>query len=180
MLKITVKGTEFFDEENQEFITKNDVDLELEHSLVSLSKWESKYEKPFLGKDEKSTEEVMDYISMMILTPEVSSEVFARLDQGNIAEIQQYIDKKNTATWFNEKKDGRPNRETITAELIYFWMISHQIPFECQTWHLRRLLTLIQVCNVKNSKPKKQSASEMAARNRELNAQRRSQYGTKG
>lgn len=180
MLIITVPGTEMFDEAKQEFVTEGDVTLKLEHSLVSLSKWESLYEKPFLGKNEKTTGEVLDYIKFMTITPNVSPEVYQNLSEGNITEINTYIDAKMSATWFNDPPGAPASRDVITAELIYYWMITFQIPFECERWHLNRLFTLIRVCNIKQAKPKKMSRAEMVARNRELNAQRRAQLGTKG
>jgi hypothetical protein len=180
MLTIVVPGIEMFDEATQEFVTRDDVTLELEHSLVSLSKWESMYEKPFLGKEEKKTEEVLEYVKMMTLTPDVPDQVFSKLSETNILAINAYIDAKMTATWFNEAPGAPPTREVITAELIYYWMISFQIPFECERWHLNKLFTLIRVCNIKSAKPKKMSRSEIAARNRELNAQRKKQLGTTG
>ena len=179
MLKIVVPGTEMFDDDKQEFVTVGDVELELEHSLVSLSKWESFHEKPFLGKD-KSTEEVISYIKFMTLTPDVPEEVYKHLSENNMTEIQEYLDAKMTATWFNEPPGAPQARDIITAELIYYWMIVFQIPLECQYWHLNRLFTLICVFNIKQSKHKKMSRSEIAARNRELNEQRRKQLGTKG
>jgi len=180
MLTIIVPGVEMFDEKSQEFITVDDVTLDLEHSLVSLSKWESKYEKPFLGKVEKTTEEVIGYIKAMTLTPNVPDEVYLKLSEQNINAINEYIDAKMSATWFNEAPGAPPSREVITSELIYYWMVTFQIPFECEHWHLNRLFTLIRVCNVKSAKPKKMSRAEIAARNRELNAQRRAQLGSKG
>jgi len=180
MLTIVVLGVEMFDDESQEFITKDDVTLELEHSLVSLSKWESRHEKPFLGKTEKTSDEVLDYIKCMVLTPNVPDQVFSKFSEENYTQINDYIEAKMTATWFNEVPGAPKSRDVITAELVYYWMVVFQIPFECETWHLNRLFTLIRICNVKQSKPKKMSRSEIAARNRELNAQRRAQLGTSG
>ncbi len=180
MLTITVPGVEHFDEEKQEFLTKGDVVLELEHSLVALSKWESIYEKPFLGTVEKSSEEVFGYIKTMILTPNVPPEVLHRLSQDNLEQINTYIDAKMTATWFSDTPNAPGSREVITSELIYYWMIGFNIPLQCDTWHLNRLFTLIKVCNIKGATPKKMSRTEQAARNRELNAQRRIQLGTQG
>lgn len=180
MLTIIIPGIEFFKEDSQEFISIGDVTLELEHSLVSLSKWEQTYEKPFLAKEKKSTEEVLNYIKMMTLTPNISEETFARLSESNLEEINSYIDAKMTATWFNDGPSPPASQVVITSELIYYWMITFQIPFECENWHLNRLFTLIRVCNIKQAKPKKMSRSEIAARNRELNARRKAQLGSSG
>jgi len=180
MLTIIVPGVEMFDEESQEFVTKHDVTLVLEHSLVSLSKWESKYEKPFLGKAEKTTEEIMEYIKCMTVTPDVPDEVFSKFSEENLLAVNEYVEAKMTATWFNDPPGAPASRDVITAELIYYWMVVFQIPFECEHWHLNRLFTLIRICNIKQSKPQKMSRSEVAARNRELNAQRRAQLGTSG
>lgn len=180
MLTIVVPGVEMFDEDKQEFVTNGDVTVELEHSLVSLSKWESIYEKPFLGTNEKTTEEVFGYIKAMCLTPNLLEDVFFRLSESNITAVNSYIDAKMTATWFGEASGAPKSRDVITAELIYYWMITFQIPFECEHWHLNRLFTLIRVCNIKQAKPKKMSRSEIASRNRELNARRKAQLGTAG
>lgn len=180
MLTIVVPGTEMFDETKQEFVTVGDITLELEHSLVSLSKWESIYEKPFLGQSKKSTQEILDYIKFMTLTSNIAPEVYHNLSEDNINAINEYIEAKMTATWFNDSPGAPPSRDVITSELIYYWMITFQIPFECQYWHINRLFTLIRVCNIKQAKPKKMSRAEIAARNRQLNAQRREQLGTSG
>jgi hypothetical protein len=180
MLTIVVPGVEMFDEQSREFVMEGNVTLELEHSLVSLSKWESKHEKPFLGAEEKSTAEVLDYIKFMAVTPDVPDDVWKKLSEENVSQINDYIEAKMTATWFSEPPGAPKTRDVITAELIYYWMITFEIPFECETWHLNRLFTLIRVCNIKQSKPQKMSRSELAARNRELNAQRKKQLGTRG
>lgn len=179
MLTITIPGDEFFDQEKQVFITQNDVVLEMEHSLVSLSKWESKYEKPFLSS-EKTMEEVLDYVRMMTLTPDIPPEVFYKLTETNVEEINTYFNAKMTATWFNEKAKEAKAREIITAEVIYYWMISMQIPLECQYWHLNKLLTLIKVFNAKNAPEKKRSKREIAQERRRINEMRRKQMGTTG
>lgn len=179
MLKLTVQLSESFDEETSQFVSEDFV-LELEHSLVSLSKWESEFEKPFLAKGEKTTEEVLGYIRAMILNPVYPQDILEKLSQENFDQINRYIEAKMTATWFNEPKPTGPNQQTITSELVYYWMTSYQIPWEAENWHLNRLFTLIKVFNAQNVKPKKMSAKEMAEQRRALNEQRRTQYRTRG
>ena len=180
MLRITVTGAEFYDEVKEQFETYGDFDLDLEHSLVSLSKWESIWEKPYLSKDVKSTEEIFSYVECMIVTPDFPPDAVNKFEQSNFDEIGTYIDSKATATWFGDVAESPRSREVITAELIYYWLIALEIPIEVETWHLGRALALIKVCNAKNSKPKKMSQSAMAERNRELNDQRKARMGTTG
>lgn len=180
MLRIIIEGEEVFDEETSTFDTVNDVTVEFEHSLLSLSKWESKYQKPFLNSSEKTGEELFGYIQEMIITPDLDPDVLYRLSQKNIDCIQEYIDSKQSATTFGNMPERRGPGEVITSELIYYWMVTFNIPFECETWHLNRLFSLIRICNIKNSKPKKMSRNELAQRNRELNAERRKKLGTTG
>lgn len=179
MLRIFVPLSEMFDESTQEFIVEG-LNLDLEHSLVSLSKWESKFEKPFLGSETKTDAEVMYYIEVMTRTADVPKEIYNNLTNQNRIDINKYIDSKMTATWFSETGPKVKSREVVTAEIIYYWMTSYNIPWEAQHWHLNRLLTLIRVFNLKQEKPKKMSRSEIAARNRQLNAQRKQQLGTSG
>jgi hypothetical protein len=182
VLQITLfPHDETFDEASGQFLPSTDgVVVHLEHSLVSLSKWECKWELPFLSTDDKTLEQTIDYIRMMIVGGELPPEVFQRITSDNINTINAYINSKQTATWFdNERKQTGP-KEIITSELIYYWMIAHNIPVEFETWHLSRLLTLIKVCNIKNAPPDKVSPAE-AARNRQaLNAERKKLLGTTG
>ena len=180
MLRITIPAVEQWDEAKQEFIYTKEQTLSLEHSLVSLSKWESKWCKAFLTKDEKTFEETLDYIKCMTLTQNVDPEVYNYLTNGNIKEINEYIEAPMTATYFSDEKTSKTSREQVTAELIYYWMIALNIPFECQKWHLNRLLTLIKVCNIKNQPPKKRSKKDIMSRNAALNAARRKRLNTKG
>ena len=180
MLTITIPATELFNDKTQEFIPLKEQTLQLEHSLVSLSKWESKWCKAFLSKEEKTTEETLDYIKCMTITQNVDPSVYSRLNSSNIKAINDYIQAPMTATTFYEPNQKGQSKETITAELIYYWMIALNIPMECQKWHLNRLLTLIRVCNIKNSPPKKRSKRDIMSRNAALNAARKKQLGTSG
>lgn len=180
MLRITIPGKELWDEIKEEFVYKKGQTIQLEHSLVSLSKWESKYCRPFLSKQDKTYEETVDYIKFMTMTQNVDPEVYENLTDKNIQEIKKYIEAPMTATHSSEDKKPKISREPTTAELIYYWMVALNIPFECQKWHLNRLLTLIRVCNIKNQPPKKRSTKDIMRRNSAMNAARRKQYKTRG
>lgn len=178
MLTITIPEQELFNELTNEFVRTKAHTIQLEHSLVSLSKWESKWNKPFLSKDEKTIEQTLDYIQCMTITQNIDPMVYRFLTDENIRDINDYIDAPMTATTFSDK--GSTSREIITSEIIYYWMISLNIPMECQKWHLNRLLTLIRVCNVKNAPAKKMSRKEIMSRNAALNAARRKKLNSKG
>jgi len=182
MLTITIEGLEMWDEEKEVFLNEEGFQLNLEHSLISLSKWESKFEKAFLSDSEKSQEEMLWYIYFMIIPPEVPFEKLSRLSVENLKAINEYIDSKQTATTFREEPKKRGRQEKITAELIYYWMLSFNIPAEFQYWHLNRLFALIRIFGVKQGKQsgKKVSRQEIAENNRKLNEERRAKLGTNG
>ena len=179
MLKIVIPGLEYFNEETNEFTYYDDVTIELEHSLLSISKWESNWCKPFLDGKDRTLEEIIDYVKCMTITEEVDVDVYDRLTENNLILINEYIGRPMTATTFREEnKPGR--RDIITSEIIYYWMVSFNIPFECQDWHLNRLLTLVKICNIKNNPPKKMSRQEILNRNKALNEARKKQFQTRG
>lgn len=175
MLEITVPAVEMFDESKQEFIEAKEQTLQLEHSLVSLSKWESKWHKAFLSKREKTFEETLDYIRCMTITKNVDPSVYSRLSQENVNAIKQYIKNPMTATYIPEDPQASAGGDVVTSELIYYWMISLNIPQEYQKWHLNRLLSLIKVCNLKNMPNKKMSQAELMRRHTAINEARRKQ-----
>ena len=180
MLQITVPGTEQWNEDKEEYVYTKEQTLHLEHSLVSLSKWESKWNKAFLSKQDKSQEETLDYIRCMTVNKNVDPSVYDCLTSENLEEIYAYINAPMTATVINESNGGKTSREIITAELIYYWMISLQIPPEYDKWHLNKLITLIRVVSVKNAPPKKMSMRDRVSQNAALNAARRKKTGSKG
>lgn len=180
MLRIEIPlSPEGWDEKKQEFIVPKTQVLQLEHSLVSLSKWESKWHKPFLSLEEKTVEETLDYIRCMTITQNVKPEIYNFLTNENLKQINDYIDDPMTATTFSDGNQ-RPSREIITSEIIYHWMVSFNIPFECQKWHLNKLLAFIKVCCNKNLPPKKMSRSEILQRNKELNEARKKALNSAG
>lgn len=179
MLRLNIPDIELFDDNSEEFFIVKGRNLQLEHSLVSLSKWEAKWNKPFLSKDNRTSEETLDYIRCMTITQNINEDFYQYIPGKYINLITEYIDQPMTATTITRKGKGG-QKEIVTAELIYYWMIALNIPFECQKWHLNRLLTLINVCDIKNSPSKKMSNRDVLNRNRTLNQARRNRLKTRG
>lgn len=178
MLKVVIPETEMYDETKEEFVTFKEQVLHLEHSLISLSKWESKWMKPFWSDEIKTREESIDYIRCMTIN-QVNDDIYKGIQDSIILKVNEYIESPMSATIVSRiNKDT--NREVVTSELIYYWMIALNIPFECQKWHLNRLLKLINVCDIKSNPGKKMSKQEIYDRNRELNRKRREKLNSKG
>lgn len=183
MLQITIPAVEYWDNSREMFISAKSQNLCLEHSLVSLSKWEAKWKKPFLSDKNRTREELIDYIRCMTITQNVDATCYLGLTEKNLKDIEVYITDPMTATTFSEdhkKKKGKKSREIITSELIYYWMVMYNIPFSCEKWHLNRLMTLINICSVKQEPPKKMSRSKILQEQYALNAQRRKMLNTRG
>lgn len=179
MLQITVPSGELFDDNTQRIIRIKGRELQLEHSLVSISKWESKWKKPFLGPTAKTRAETIDYIRCMTITQNVDPLLYQCVSLDNIRQVNAYIDDPMTATTFR-KAPRKTGSQVITSEIIYYWMISLEIPMECQRWHLNRLLTLIRVCDEKSQPGKKMSKRDVMSQYRSLNQARRRSSGTRG
>lgn len=181
MLQIVVPEFDGFDDETQTFISIKETTLTLEHSLISLSKWESKWHKPFLTDTDKTNEETIDYIRCMTITQNVRPEVYKCLTSKNFEDVDKYIQDKMTATWFSKSgKNGSGPRQIITSEVIYGWMVMFNIPFECEKWHINRLITLIRVCEINNNPKKKMPMNQVIRDNKALNEARKREMNTRG
>lgn len=176
MLEIQVTLEESFDEEKSEFVSSSAFTVHLEHSLYSVSKWEAVWEEPFLGKKDKTQIQTISYIEMMILDEHLPPGVFRKLVDNHLTAIMSYVTASMSATKLHIDPNSPESRETITSELIYYWMISMNVPVQFEHWHLNRLITLIRVINLKNSPKKKMSPTER----KNLNRQRLQQHGTSG
>ena len=176
MLELSVGSVTVFDERTSKIKTIKGSPLQLEHSLVSISKWESKWHKPFMSEDPKTKEETLDYIKCMTLN-DVDESIYKKLTPKDYKAIMDYIEDPMTATTFSKKDEQTSSHEVITSEIIYYWMVASQIPFECQYWHLKRLLTLIRVCGIKNQPEKKMSMKDTRAHYAAINKARRAKYG---
>ena len=180
-LTIKVPGQEYFNNVTQEFYYTEDTVLTLEHSLISISKWEAKWHIPYLETKEKTNEQMYDYIRCMSIKGEISDEVLYSMNADNMKAITAYIENPMTATVIKRTtKGGGSHNQFTTSELIYSWMVGYQIPVEFEKWHLNRLLTLIDILNEQNKEQKKMTPSEIAARNRALNAKNRAKYRSRG
>lgn len=186
MIQIVVPKGEVFDNTNQLFrrVTK-DTTLQLEHSLISLQKWEAKWHVPFLSSKEKTLEQTIDYIRCMCLTPNVKEDVFYCIPTTEMVRIADYIDDPMTATTVRHrgKPGGAKKKKIVTAEVIYYWMVALNIPTEYRKWHLNQLLMLIQVINAENESqnPKnKRKKHEILADYRAINEANKKLYNTKG
>lgn len=187
MLLLTIGEVEQYDSEKNEFIPPHPFTLKLEHSLLSISKWEAIWKKPFLhmrdektGEDTKTKEQTMSYVKCMTLNQNVPDDIYDLIGPYDMRKINDYINQEQTATWFTEPKGKNGDRTIVTSELIYYWLVAHQIPWEAQKWHLSRLYTLIQICNIKSDTKKKMSKTDLMSRNRNLNAARRAANQSKG
>jgi len=179
VLEITIPNT-YFDQEKQEFITLNNTTLRLEYSLLSISKWEAKWKIPFLSKEEKTYEQTVDFVRCMTLTQNVNPIVYQNLTKDILNEVFLYINDPMTATTIKQT-NGKHSREVVTSELVYYWMVALQIPFDpCEKWHFNRLMTLIEVTSIKNQPPKKMGKKKTAQSNAAINAARRARLGSKG
>lgn len=185
-LKITMPKEEVYFEDINEFRNFEEMTFVFVHSLVSISKWEAKHHKAFFGKQEKTVEEMVDYISCMVVSPEEYDPLqLKRLIncRQNFTKLTEYINDPMTATMFrsdNEDKRHGGTSDVPTSELMYYWMIANSIPVEFENWHINRLMTLIKVCSLKNSPQKKRSSRDIMSSNKALNEARKAKLGTRG
>ena len=179
MLVLNISGQEYWNEEKEQFEYGKPCTLKLEHSLISIAKWEAKWLVPFFDS-EKTSEMALDYIRCMTLNTNVDEDCYSCLTYDDIEKINKYIEAPMTATTIKDDGTGKRNSERITAELIYYWMISYNIPIEFEKWHINRLIMLIRVCSEKNKPPKKMSKRDIMRQNSAINAARRARLHTKG
>lgn len=180
MLQVTVPEQELFDEETNRFTYIKEAKLNLEHSLISVSKWESKWHKPFLTEEYKTNEEIIDYIRCMTVNTAVNPNVYKGITNKIISQVNEYIQDSMTATWFSDDPNTPKSKKIITSEVIYGWMVGFNIPFECEKWHINRLITLIRVCEINNSPKKTMPMAKNIEDRRSLNEKRKREMNTKG
>lgn len=180
MLTVKIEDADFFDELSETFMHVKGQTIQLEHSLVSISKWEAKWQKPFLSREPKTREETVDYIKAMTITQNVNPLLYTLITDKQIMEINKYVDNPMTATTISKQEGKGGSSKIMTSEEIYYYMVAYQIPFECQKWHFNRLMMLIRICDEKNKPKKKMRKGEIARRNRSLNAARKAKLHTHG
>ena len=180
MLSLKIDDVQFYDERTEKFVKIKGQTLQLEHSLVSISKWEAKYKKPFLNREKKTVEETLDYIKFMTITQNVNPLLYTALNSEHIQKVNAYIDDPMTATTISKQEGKGGSTRVITSEEIYYQMTAYQVPWEAQRWHFNRLLMLLRVCDEKNKPKKKMRKGDIARRNRSLNAARRAKSGSRG
>ena len=183
--KVEIDGVEMFDERTSRFIVVKPTVLTMEHSLIAVSKWESKFHIPFLREGDKTPEQLLYYFECMTINQNVNPDVYKAITPEKQKEILAYIKDPMTATWINDngkivKGKKRGVDQEITSELIYFWMSQYNLPSEYEKWHLNRLLTLIQICNQYNSPQKKMNKNDIIRNNDAINAARRAAMKTRG
>lgn len=189
MLTITIPDREYYDPVKEEFGKIKGATLRMEHSLISISKWEAKWKKPFLVKDPpKTEEESFDYFMCMCVDRSIDPDAIRYgLTPNLINQINAYMGDPYTATTFSsDGPEGKPDRSIITSEIIYWSMIQHNIPIEFEKWNLNRLLTLIKVCNIKQAeadpkygKGKKLSKSALYAKHNRINEMNKARMAAK-
>lgn len=180
MIKVVVPDMEYYDERTETFENVKGCVLKLEHSLISISKWEAKWKKPYLVNEQRTNDEFLDYVRCMTINHVEDKRVYRYISYVDMNRIKEYIADPMTATTFSETIKMPHMRERVTSELIYYWMIYNNIPFEAEKWHISRLLTLIRICSIKGQQPKKMSQREQMNYNSSLNKARRAKYHTKG
>lgn len=183
MLELTIPDTEMWDEEHRKFVTQRGATIHLEHSLISVSKWESIHQKAFLGREDKTVDETIDYVRCMTLDKNIPKEVYQCVTDDNIKAVNEYIANPYSATKFFDSRMHKTTampKDTMTSEVIYYLMFAYSIPKECEKWHLNRLLTLLRVFDIKSNPQKKMSRRDIANQNRRLNEERRRKLHTKG
>lgn len=179
MLDIIIPATEQFDERTMQFVETKEQKLTLEHSLISISKWEAKWKISYIDTKDKTRDQRLDYIRCMSLKGDISDDVLYSIAPQEMQKINNYINDSMSATVV-KNTGGSASNQFTTSELIYSWMVGYQIPVEFEKWHLSRLLTLIKVISEENKPKKKMTPSEIAARNKALNAKNRAKYHSRG
>lgn len=183
ILHITIPGKENWDSVKEEFIYEEDAELYLQHSLVTVAEWEARWKISFLDTDNKTPEQITDYIKIMTINQnEVDDSVYKRLTKENLDEINRYLKDEMSATTITDHGTPESNgrNEIITAEIVYYWMFSHNVPVEFENWHFNRLITLLKTCNIKSNPDNKMTKQETAKMYAEMNKARRQKYNSKG